>query len=100
MEDFQNDPDMIDQKIDFSNAFNAVKRDVFLNEFFQHFPQIYKWVRFCYSQHSFCFFGNFVIPSEAGVQQGDPLGPFLFCLVLQVLVKKVNQSVPNLSLNN
>ena len=35
-----------------------------------------------------------------GVQQGDPLGPFLFCLVLQVLVNKVRDCVPNLSLNN
>ena len=100
MEEFQKDPEMIGQKIDFTNAFNSVQRDVSLKECYQNFPQIYKWVHFCYSQHSFLFFGNYIIPSEAGVQQGDPLGPFLFCLVLQVLVNKVRDLVPNLSLNN
>ena len=91
---------MIGQKIDFTNAFNSVQRDVFLKECYEKFPQIYKWVHFCYSQHSFLFFGSYIIPSQAGVQQGDPLGPFLFCLVLQVLVNKVRTCVPNLSLNN
>ena len=100
MEEFQNDPEMIGQKIDFTNAFNSVQRDVFLKECYEKFPQIYKWVHFCYSQHSFLFFGSYIIPSQAGVQQGDPLGPFLFCLVLQVLVNKVRTCVPNLSLNN
>ena len=100
MEEFQNDPEMIGQKIDFTNAFNSVQRDVFLKECYEKFPQIYKWVHFCYSQHSFLFFGSYIIPSQAGVQQGDPLGPFLFCLVLQVLVNKVCDCVPHFSLNN
>ena len=30
-----------------------------------------------------------VISSEAGVQQGDPLGPLLFCLVLQKVVSAI-----------
>ena len=46
------------------------------------------------------FFGNHTISSQAGVQQGDPLGPFLFCLVLQILVSKINQEIPSLSLNS
>ena len=55
---------------------------------------------FFYSQHSHLFFGNFLISSQAGVQQRDPLGPFLFCLVLQVLVSKLSKEAPNLALNN
>ena len=43
---------------------------------------------------------NFVISSQAGVQQGDPLDSFLFCLVLQVLVSKLSKEAPNLALNN
>ena len=34
------------------------------------------------------------------MQQGDPLGPFLFCLVLQILVNKIKQEIPTLSLNS
>ena len=57
---------------------------------------------FCYSQHSLLFYGNinFSISSEAGVQQEDPLGPFLFCLVLQKLIAKISSQVPNLRLNS
>ena len=55
------------QKIDFTNAFNSVQRDVFLKKCYEKFPQIYKWVHFCCSQHSFLFFGSYSIPSQAGV---------------------------------
>ena len=35
------------------------------------------------------------ITSESGVQQGDPLGPLLFCLVLhQVVCAIATESVP------
>ena len=98
MDDFQNNPDFIGLKIDFVNAFNSVARSIFLTECFEKFPQIFKWVHFCYSKHSHLFFGDFIISSQAGVQQGDPLGPFLFCLVLQVLISKLKTEVPELSL--
>ena len=58
MEEFQNNPEFIGLKIDFVNAFNAVSRSIFLNECFDKFPHIFKWVHFCYSNHSHLFFGN------------------------------------------
>ena len=100
MKEFQNNPNFIGLKIDFVNAFNAVSRSIFLNECFDKFPHNFKWVHFCYSNHSHLFFGNYIISSQAGVQQGDPLGPFLFCLVLQVLISKIKDEVPDLDLNN
>ena len=84
MEEFKNNPDFIGMKIDvlLKKSFISVNGSI------------------CYPQHSHLFFGNFLISSQAGVQQGDPLGPFLFCLVLQVLVSKLSKEAPNLALNN
>ena len=86
-------------KIDFTNAFNEVQRAIFLKECHAKFPHIYKWVHYCYSEHSHLFYGDHIISSQAGVHQGDPLGPFLFCLVLQVLIDKIKTKVPDLNLN-
>ena len=95
MHELQQNAGLKGQKINFINAFNTVKRDTLLKECYNNFPQIYSWVHFCYSKHSFLFFGDFIISSEAGVQQGDPLGPFLFCLVLQVLINALVKATPN-----
>ena len=98
--EFEGNADFAGMKIDFVNAFNEVQRSVFLKECHDKFPQIFKWVNFCYSQHSLLFFGSHIISSQSGVQQGDPLGPFLFCLVLQILITKINKELPSLSLNS
>ena len=100
MDEFQNNPALIGVKIEFINVCKAFSRSIFLNECFEKFPHIFKWVHFCYSNHTHLFFGNYIISSQAGVQQGDPLGPFLFCLVLQVLISKIKDEVPDLDLNN
>ena len=101
MDEFKIDlSDPIGFKVHFVNAFNSVERYIFLLEYALKLPQIYKWVFFCYSKHSLLFVGNHTISSEAGVQQGDPLGHFLFCLALQKLVLKISSQVPNLRLNS
>ena len=41
------------------------------------------WAEWCYSRHSRLLFHGDVLTSDAGVQQGDPLGPLLFALALQ-----------------
>src|SRR6185437_12528213 len=38
-------------------------------------PGIFKWTEYCYSQPAHLFFGDMLLASMAGVQQGDPLGP-------------------------
>ena len=71
-------------KLDLSNAFNLVSRQTLLAEATELLPILGRYACAAYSAPSPLFFGPFhVLSSESGVQQGDPLGPLLFCLVLR-----------------
>ncbi|XP_076901857.1 uncharacterized protein LOC143556417 [Bidens hawaiensis] len=52
-------------------------------------PSISAWVDFLYGQPARLYVGNDNIWSSTGVQQGDPLGPLLFALVLHPLVHRI-----------
>ena len=75
-------PDFAVIKINMQNAFNFVSRDAVLQQCFMHFPEIYPWTSWCYSQYPKLWHPLGSISSASGVQQGDPLGPLLFALVL------------------
>ena len=49
-------------------------------------PQLYKFCHLAYSQSSVLRFGEHILASEEGAQQGDPLGPLLFCLTIHPLL--------------
>ena len=80
--------DQVILKIDFRNAFNCISRKVIMEKVREHTPQIYSYVYQCYSAETSLYFGSEdIIKSQEGVQQGDPLGPFLYCLGTIDLVK-------------
>ncbi len=69
-------------KLDFRNAFNSIRRDKVLEAVQDLCPDIYPLFHSSYSAPSSLFWGESVISSQEGFQQGDPLGPLLFCLAL------------------
>ena len=51
------------------------------------------WVSWCYGSHPLVWHPLGQISLKSGVQQGDPLGPWLFALVLQKLVSSLEADV-------
>ncbi|GJR96990.1 putative reverse transcriptase domain-containing protein [Tanacetum coccineum] len=78
--------------VDFKNAFNLVGQEVMLREIHLRCPDISRWVEFCYSNLARLYYGEHTLCSCQGVQQGDPLGPLLFALVLHPLICKIRNS--------
>ena len=66
-------------KLDFRNAFNLVRRDSMFQTVHEEMPELYPFVHMCYYSASLLNFGEHLLLSDEGLQQGDPLGPLLFC---------------------
>ena len=73
-------------KLDFKNAFNTLRRDKMLQAVQTFIPVLLPFVHSSYSAPSSLCWGDKIIQSMEGVQQGDPLGPLLFCLTIHPLV--------------
>jgi len=71
--------------VDLLKYFNLVDRSALLREVRLRCPSISLWVEFLYGQAARLYLGDGHIMSVTRVQQGDPLGPLLFALVLHPL---------------
>ena len=52
-------------------------------------PEFFPYLFSCYSSPSFLYFQQSILLSAEGVQQGDPLRPLLFCLVIHPLISQL-----------
>eukprot|EP00662_Eupelagonemidae_sp_cell21_P058208 gene58208-biopygen120951 len=98
MERNRNQLDKCFLKIDFKNAFNTVDREAFLREVRLRLPGLSRWAEWCYGSASRLLFGDTVISSEVGAQQGDPLGPLFFSLVIQPIIAELAREEGDLEL--
>ena len=76
-------------KIDMRNAFNSVRRDLFLRQVREHAPTMYHLLWQAYRESTPLFYGTVIITSATGLQQGDPCGPAVFSLAIDEVVKAV-----------
>ena len=80
-------------KLDFKNAFNSVRRDKMLEAVQSFAPSLFPFVHSVYSSPSKLFWEDKIIESAEGVQQGDPLGPLLFCLTIHQLCSRMKSEL-------
>ena len=69
-------------KNDFKNAFNTVRRDFLTSVFKERVPDLVPFFSLCYKEKSYLVQSSFVLSSEEGFHQGDPVPTLGFCLVL------------------
>ena len=76
-------------KVDFRNAFNSIRRDKMLTAVRDFIPELLPYVHSAYSSPSILLWDDVEVNSSEGVQQGDPIGPLLFCLTIHKLISNL-----------
>ena len=77
-------------KVDFRNAFNSICRDRVLRAVEEYIPSLLPYTHSSYSSPSVLMWYDTQILSTEGIQQGDPLGPMLFCLGIHKLLSALS----------
>ena len=80
-------------KLDFCNAFNSIRWDKMLECVQDLAPDLFAYVHSAYSAPSSLFWGDKILHSAEGLQQGDPLGPLLFCLSIHHLCTQLKSEL-------
>ena len=69
---------------------NSIQRDKMLEAVEEFIPTLLPFVHSAYSRSSNLSWHDKEILSAEGIQQGDTLGPLLFCLTIHKMVSKLN----------
>ena len=77
-------------KADMRNTFNLISRQALLSECSTFSPELLPWASWCYGSHPYLWHPIGHLTSEADVQQGDPLGPLFFALVLHKFIATID----------
>ena len=80
-------------KLDFSNAFNSLHRHDMLLATRDRLPELYGYCLSAYSEPSILFYGQYSVMSNEGPQQGDPIGPLLFCNTVHPLLESLESDL-------
>ena len=86
-------------QLDLENCHNRVDRSQGFIEIREHFPELSRWFESSYSVQSELLWGNKVILSCVGWQQGDALAGLGTTVVMQLVLKCIKEEVPELRLN-
>jgi hypothetical protein len=86
-------------RVDCANAFDTLLRSRMLSVVANRCPEMLSFVASLYGAHSNLLVEGAPadaapVSSQGGVQQGDPLGPFLFGLTLQSALRQVDAAAP------
>ena len=76
-------------KLDFSNAFNNIHRTDMLQAVFDRIPELFAFTNSAYLVPSILYYGPYNVLSQEGTQQGDLLGPLLFCNTVHPLLSSL-----------
>ena len=80
-------------KLDFTNAFNTIRRDSVSEAVATFMPEMSSFFRATYEESTVLKFGETSLSSEEGLQQGDPLAPLYFCLALHNNLSSLSSKV-------
>ncbi|KAL0242803.1 hypothetical protein GEMRC1_005366 [Eukaryota sp. GEM-RC1] len=84
--------------LDFKNAFNSVKRAAILTQLQEHFPELESFFHTFYGNSSDLVYNSADLSSLTGVKQGDPLGPFFFCLAIHPILNHLKYKYKDLEI--